>query len=283
MSVQPGPSHQPAPQPFPQAVPQPPGPGPWTAHDARTAQAAQLWQQERAAGREAPQGWQPRIEPSSPKRGRLLTGLLVGLFVGLVVFAPAGYFVGDLLFGTDSKSDATHAAPSPSSTGLPAYEATQAELNRKKFEGDLAVMAEPWLPYLSRCVKNGEPGTPKLPGNEQVRITCQLDNMAVYFVQFKTAEDRSQEFLTRKQQNVDAQQLAPGASTPTRKAGASGKNDGNYVEFAFKPANAGAQTYVGIWWDRDGAPLLAARIEAAWVAGLDQKWEPLRDIWQRRG
>jgi hypothetical protein len=265
-------------------VPQPgPGPAPWTAQVAYTAQPDQSWPQEHAVGREAAPGWQTRIEPSSPKRGRLLTGLLVGLLVGLVVFAPAGYLVGDRLFGTEPKIDAQPAEPSPSSTGLAVYEATQVELNRTKFEGDLAAMAEPWLPYLSRCAKNGEPGAPKLAGKEQVRITCQLDNAAVYFVQFKTAEDRNQEFLTRKQQNADAQQLAPGVSAPTRKTGASGKNDGNYVEFAFKPSAAGAQTYAGVWWDREGAPLLAARIEVPWVNGLNQKWEPLRDIWQRYG
>ncbi len=105
--------------------------------------------------------------------------------------------------------------------------------------------------------------------------------MQVFFVEFNTPEDRNQEFLTRKQQNLDAQQLAPGASAPTQKAGPSGKNDGNYVEFAFKPSAAGASTFAGIWWDREGAPLVAARIEVPWVSGLNQSWEPLRDIWQR--
>ncbi len=253
---------------------------PWTTQPGPAADpVGQPWpQQQTVVGGMAP-AWPRRIEPSPPTRGKFRNGLLVGLLVGLAVLAPAGYFVGDLLSGT-SKPAAT-GEPSPSSTALPPYEARQAELNRAKFDGDMAAMAEPWLPYMSRCVNSSDPGARQPPRNEVARVICQLGNMQVFFVEFNTPEDRNQEFLTRKQQNLDAQQLAPGASAPTQKAGPSGKNDGNYVEFAFKPSAAGASTFAGIWRDREGAPLVAARIEVPWVSGLDQSWEPLRDIWQR--
>jgi hypothetical protein len=276
------------PQPVPQATQVP---TPWAAQATHVQPVAQSWPQEHAAGAWQPeqaaggeaQQRQPRIEPSPPKRGGLLIGLLIGLLAGLVVFAPSGYFVGDQLFGTASKESPGPVQPSASATSLPVYEATQAELNRPLFSGDMAAMAEPWLPYLSRCVKTAEGPGAKLPVNERLRIACQVGGLSVFFVEFKTADDRDQEYLTRKQQNTDSQQLAPGAAAPTRKSGASGKNHGDYVEFAFKPTTAGAVTYAGIWWNREGVPLLAARIEAAWATGLNQKWEPLRDLWQRCG
>lgn len=255
---------------------------PWTAQAGPAAEpAGRPWpQQQTVVGGMGP-AWPRRIEPSPPTRGRFRNGLLVGLLVGLVVLAPAGYFVGDLLFGA-SKPAAT-GEPSPSSTALPPYEARQADLNRAKFDGDLAAMAEPWLPYLSRCVSNSDPGAPQPPGNEVTRVTCQLGDMTVFFVEFKSPEERDRELLTRKQQNLESQQLAPGAAAPTHKTGASGTNNGDYVEFAFRPPVAGAKTYAGIWWDRDGAPLVAARVEVPWVSGLNANWAPLRDVWQRRG
>jgi len=253
---------------------------PWTDPVGPPEPLGRQWPQQPTVTSGAGPGWQRRIEPSPPTRGPFRNGLLIGLLVGLVVLAPAGYLVGDLLSGNESKPAAT-GEPSPSSTALPPYEARQAELNRAKFDGDMAAMAEPWLPYMSRCVNSSDPGARQPPRNEVARVICQLGNMQVFFVEFKTPEDRDQEFLTRKQQNLDAQQLAPGASAPTRKAGPSGKNDGNYVEFAFKPSAAGASAFAGIWWDREGAPLVAARIEVPWVSGLNQSWEPLRDIWQR--
>ncbi|MFI5891234.1 hypothetical protein ACIA5D_14095 [Actinoplanes sp. NPDC051513] len=272
VSGQPGPSSQPI-----------SGSASWSESVAPPTEPIGQWPPPQAAvGDEGP-SWRPRIEPSPPSRGRFLPGLLVGLLVGLVVLAPAGYFVGDLLFGDEPKAGGTTGEPAPVSTALPPYEARQAELNRAKFDGDLAAMAEPWLPYLSRCISNIDPGAPKAPKSEITRVTCQLGNMTVFFVEYKTPGDRNKEYLTRQQQNIDTQQLAPGAVPPTHKAGASGSNIGNYVEFAFKPQAAGAETYAGIWWDRDGAPLVAARIEVPWAKGLNQNWEPLRDIWQRHG
>jgi hypothetical protein len=241
--------------------------------------ATQSWPVEQAT--DGPPPWRPADDPTPPKRGRLLVGLLVGLLAGLLVFAPAGHFAGDRLFGKEPQATPS-VGSSPSSTALPVYEARQAELNRAKFDGDLAALAEPWLPYLSQCVKNGDPGAPKRPANEQVRVTCQLDDMVVFFVEFKSTEDSQQDFLTRQRQNLDAQQLAAGVAAPTRKTAPSGKNEGDYIEYAFKPSAPDAPAFVGIWWNRASAPLVAARIEVQWAHGLNQSWEPLRTIWQRR-
>jgi hypothetical protein len=275
VSAQPGPSPQSG-----------AGPASWTAPASPAAEPAGQWPRQQATGDDmgmAP-SWRPRIEPTAPSPSRFLPGLLVGLLAGLMILAPAGYFVGDLMFGDDGKpsADAT-GSPSPVSTALPPYEAAQAELNRVKFNGDLAALAEPWLPYMSRCVNSSDPYAPRPPRNEVTRVTCELGDMTIFFVEFQTPGDRDQEFVTRKEQNTNALQLAPGAATPTRQAGLPGIN-GNYVEYAFKPAKANSKTFAGIWWDRDGAPLVAARIEAAWGAeGLHESWEPLRNIWQRHG
>jgi hypothetical protein len=200
-----------------------------------------------------------------------------------VVLAPAGYFAGDALFGKGTKPEATATGkPSPSSTTLPPYEARQAQLNQAKFDGDLAAMAQPWLPYMSGCVSSNDPGARPAPRSEVARVTCELGDMTIFFDEFKTPEDRNQELLIRKQQNSDAQQLTPGAAAPTHIAGASG-NNGDYIEYAFKHSTQGAPTYAGIWWDRDGAPLVTARIEVPWSLVLNEKWEPLRNIWQRHG
>lgn len=272
-------------QPAHYGPPQPAQYGPpqqgWTPYEPVSAQPGQSWPQAGGLDDVGP-SWRPRIEPSPPIRNRFLPGLLVGLLVGLVVLAPAGYFVGDRLFGGSDSDVTAKGSPSPSGTALAPYDARQAELNRAKFDGDLAAMAEPWLPYLSRCVNSSDPRAPRPPSNEVTRVTCQLGNMAIFFDEFKTAEARDQDLLIRKQQNADTQRLTPGAAAPTRKTGVSGTN-GDYVEYAFKHSVAGAQTFAGIWWDRDGAPLVAARIEVQWTAGLDQSWEPLRDVWQRHG
>jgi hypothetical protein len=278
--VQPGPYDQP--QPAWPAANQPvsaqpgPSPAPWTPQGAP---ADASWPQQPGGGAPA-RPWSPKDDPT-PKPRRHVLFTLIGLLIGLVLFAPAGYFGGDLLFGKKAGGDPAGPGPSASATTLPPYEATQAELNRSMFSGDMAAMAEPWLPYLSRCQRNGEAGAPKLAGNERVRITCQVGSLSIFFVDFKTAEDKDQEFSTRKQQNTDAQQLAPGAAAPEHRAGTSGKNTGNYVEFAFKPQGGNASPYVGLWWDRDGSTTLAARIEAQWQGTLNQKWEPMRDIWKR--
>jgi hypothetical protein len=255
-----------------------PGPSPQSA-----APAAQPWSPQPAGNDSMGPSWRPRIEPSPPpSRGKFLAGLLVGLLAGLVVLAPAGYFVGNLIFG-DDKPETEVTTTAPTSTGLPPYEAQQAELNRAKFSGDLALLAEPWLPYLSRCISSRDPGAPKAPKSEVTRVTCQLGNMTVFFIEYKSPEERNKEYLTRQGQNLDAKELAPGATPPSHKSAASGKNVGDYVEFVFKPTAPGAQTYAGIWWDRDGSPLVAARIEVPWAKGLNQNWEPLRDAWQRHG
>ncbi|MER7275132.1 hypothetical protein ABT369_11785 [Dactylosporangium sp. NPDC000244] len=242
------------------------------------------WEREAGPAGEEKQPWKLPPEGSAPSSGsRLWLGVLIGVLAGLLIFAPTGWYVGGQLFGSAAKDGPGPVAPSASAQpGLGVYESTQLRLNKTLFNGEMATMAEPWLPYISRCTKaGGEGGGAKLPQNEQLRITCQLGNMQVFFVEFKSAADREAELTTRKQQNGDAAQLAPGAAAPGQKTGTAGKNTGDYVEFAFKPAAAGSSSYAGIWWDRQGSDVLAARIEVAWVSGAEEKWDSLRDVWQR--
>jgi hypothetical protein len=225
------------------------------------------------------QTWRPRIEPSPPRKPRLGLGILIGVLAGLLVFGTAGYFVGRAM-APEAKAQPT-TSPTPRPTGsLPAYEAGQLELNRKKFTGDLATIAEPWLASVGGCSNSADQFGPKLDAGEQTRVFCELNNLSVFFVQYKSMADRDTKRATRQKQNSDAQALTPGAAGPSQKTTPSGKATGNYIEYAYRGGSGNqARTTSGIWWEMDKAPV-AAFIEVYW-SDIGEKWDPLRDVWQR--
>jgi hypothetical protein len=227
------------------------------------------------------QTWRPRIEPSPPRKSRLVLGILIGALAGLLVFGAAGFFIGRTT--ADPEATPTTSPPTARPTGaLPPYEAGQLELNRAKFSGDLATIAEPWLASVGGCVSSSDQFGPKLDPGEQTRVFCEFNNVSVFFVQYKSVADRDAKRATRQKQNTDAQALTPGAAQPSRKTTPSGKATGNYIEYAFRAgSNTQARTTCGIWWELENAPV-AAFIEVYWT-DIGEKWDALRDVWQRYG
>jgi hypothetical protein len=229
--------------------------------------------------REEGASWQPRITPSPPRKPRLWLGILIGALVGLLVFGTAGFFVGRKTAEPEAKPTTT--TPTPRDTGeMGAYQAGQLELNRKKFTGDLATIAEPWLAWMGGCSNSADQFGPKLDPGEQTRVFCELNNLSVFFVQYKTIADRDTKRAAREKQNIDAQALTPGAAAPSQKTTTSGKTSGNYIEYAYRNGSGNeARTTGGIWWEMDKAPV-AAFIEVYWI-DVGEKWEAMRDVWQR--
>jgi hypothetical protein len=270
-----GPVEPPTPTQWPQQQPHQPA--------QPQQQPPQVQQPQRAWTDPAPveqgQQWQPRITPSPPKPSRLGLGILIGVLVGLLLFGTAGYFAGDYLASSDPDPAPT-ASPRPTGSIGP-YEAGQLELNRAKFTGDLAVIAEPWLAWVGGCASSGEQFGPKLEAGEQTRVFCEYNNVSVYFVQYKTVADRDNKRTARQKQNTDAQALTPGAAAPSKKGGTSGKTNGTYIEYAYRVGTGDqARTTSGIWWEQDSAPV-AAFIEVFWTDGIGEKWDALRDVWLR--
>jgi len=225
------------------------------------------------------QTWQPRITPSPPRKPRLGLGILIGVLVGLLVFGTAGFFAGRATAPEPKAQPTASATPRPTGS-LPAYEAGQLELNRKKFTGDLATLAEPWLAVVGGCSNSADQFGPKLDAGEQTRVFCELNNLSVFFVQYKSIADRDAKRATRQKQNTDAQALTPGAAGPSQKSTPSGKATGNYIEYAYRGGSGNqARTTSGVWWEMDKAPV-AAFIEVYW-SDIGEKWDPLRDVWQR--
>ena len=229
--------------------------------------------------------WQPRITPSPPpQRGRPVLAALAGLVVGLLIFAPTGYFVGTRIFGDRSGDDGRPAATTPGGGGtgsLPPYESSQLALNKAKFDGDLATLAESWLPWVGRCTANTDPRGPELKAGEQTRVLCEYSNVNVYFIRYTSIAERDKERLDRTRQHIDAQTLTPGAVKEADKAATSGHTSGSYVEFAYRVGSGSrTRTTCGAWWDDADTPV-GAYLVTLWTEGLGDKWEPLRDIWQR--
>ncbi|MFG1604248.1 hypothetical protein [Actinoplanes sp. NPDC049265] len=224
----------------------------------------------------------PRIEPSPPRQtNKLLLGILAGLAAGLLIFGAGGFFAGR---GTAPAAApdpvASNAAPSaPSSLGV--YEQSQVELNQAKLTGALAPVAQGWLPYLSSCEKNGDPGGPVLNKGEKTRVRCRFDGMSAIFVEYASVTDRDKARVKTLSQNVDARTLAPGVGPAGDKAAPSGRTAGSYVEYAYTvQENKVKQTVAGVWWDDTRAPI-AAYLLAFWKSGLGEDWAPMRDVWGR--
>jgi hypothetical protein len=221
-----------------------------------------------------------RIEPSPPpERNRLLIGLVAGLTTGLLLFGAGGWFVGH---STAHKSAATSTTPAPPKATLGAYENSQQALNQPHFEGTgLTNISQGWLPYLSDCVRNGEPAGPTLNATEKVRVRCALNGMSVIFVEYDSTSDRDKARVKTLGQNVDARTLTPGAGDAQVRATPSGRTNGNYVEYAYSLKEGGrTRPIAGIWWDDTNTPV-AAYLLAFWKEGVGESWAPMRDLWSR--
>ncbi|WP_433215043.1 hypothetical protein ACQP00_05135 [Dactylosporangium sp. CS-047395] len=218
----------------------------------------------------------PRIVPSPPEpRGKLLLGLLIGAVAGIVLAGPAGYFL--------HSPGETAAAPSPSAVAstaptLSSYETVRRDVNKPKLGGDLAGLAEPWLPYLGGCLANGEPNGPALNEGEKTHVACTYGGISVHFATYESAiaRDASRDYHVKL--NGQAANLAPGLDTPVKKNGTVSKAAGMYIEYAYR-LNSGV-TICGLSWDRDD-DTSGVTLEAVCSSELDGKWEPLREIWQR--
>jgi hypothetical protein len=221
--------------------------------------------------------WQPRIVPTpKPPPGRILRAGLLGLLGGLLVFAPAGYAVGHLA----APEPAPKPPPTPAATRalLPPFEQNQLTLNKAKFTGPLATVAEPWMPYISNCAKESA----RAGDGEAIRLQCHYDAVSVYFVQYRSTDDRDKARTRYVAQSIDAKQLTPGAGGVSKKKTTSGRANGDYLEFAFRSnTDPGGRVVSGIWWDNTATPV-AAYMLAFWP-DVGESWEPLRDVWHRYG
>jgi hypothetical protein len=222
----------------------------------------------------------PRIVPTpKPQRTRLVPGILIGVLVGLLVFAPAGY-----LFRAVTAHPKAAASPGPTASpvetagAMSAFERNQLTLNQAKVTGDLATFAKSWLPYVSGCNGNADQGGPKLGDGETTRVQCRYGAVNIYFVQFGSTGARDAALGRRKAMNADAKQLNPGVADLKQRKTPSGNAEGNYVEYGFKGDNG--HTYAGLWWDNTDTPV-GGFLVADWHEGLNDSWEPMRDLWQR--
>ncbi len=269
-----GPPYAGAPQSGPPygGVPQSGPPYPETPQPAQPVDSWSMFPNESAET-----SWQPRIVPSpKPPRGRVLLGIAVGLLAGLVLFGPTGYLVGA------HRAESAPPKPQSSSPGtgdaLGPFEQNQRALNTNKFNGDLAVFAKSWLPHVANCNKSGDKDGPQLGQGEVVRISCRYASVTVFFVQFQSIEERDRARGGRVPQNEDAKQMMPGVGEAAAKRTASGNANGNYLEYGFKGDTG--RTFAGLWWDNTATPVAGFMI-VDWNDGLDEKWEPLRDLWRR--
>jgi hypothetical protein len=236
---------------------------------------------------------QPRIVPSAkPPRSRIALGILLGLLAGLVLFGPTGYLA---RVATAPAAQATPApTPAPTSPGtLPAFERSQLALNQGKVSGDLVPFARSWLPYITGCnttaaaadpsaSPSASPSTaanaPKLGDGEKTRVVCRYASVSVYLVQFTAAADRDRALARRKSMAADAKSALPGMTALQQRRTTSGNANGNYIEYGFK-SDSGKQ-YAAIWWDNTNTAI-AGYLVAEWHDGLNESWDPLRDVWQR--
>jgi hypothetical protein len=209
----------------------------------------------------------------------LIPGLLIGVLVGLLLFAPAGYFARVVTAHPKaSPTPAPTAAPVNPPGALSVFERNQLNLSQGKFTGELAPFARSWLPYISGCATNSEPNGPKLGDGEVVRVTCHVGSVTTYFVQFAGAAERDRSIARRNKMNTEGKQLLSGTADPRQQKTASGGASGNYIEYGFKGDNG--RSYAGLWWDNTDTPV-AGFLVADWHTGLNDSWEPLRDLWQR--
>jgi hypothetical protein len=231
--------------------------------------------------------WQPRIIPSPPPpRGRFLRGLLVGVLAGVLVFGAGGFFAGRWTANSSQVTPSGPPGPGSPAPNIPAafppYEQSQLSLNQAKFTGDLAALAEPWLPWMSGCRRSGDRDGPRLNPGEAIRVACEFGSIALNFVEYKSIVERDKTRIRHLAENVDARELTPGVTAGTdRKTTPSGRSEGGYIEYAYRANEPGPQrTVCGLWWDVADKPV-AAYLLTFWKEGLGASWEPLRDVWGR--
>jgi hypothetical protein len=224
--------------------------------------------------------WQPRIVPiPKPARGPIISAALLGLVAGLLVFGPTGYLVGHQTAAAPAPKPAS--SPNSGTPVLPLFEHAQLQLNKPKFTSELTPIANSWLPWMTGCAKNGDKDGPRLGDGEDARVACHYANATIFFVRYKSTDERDKAYTKYLAQNIDAKHLASGVGEPTTKKTTSGTVNGRYVEFAYKTSNdANGKPVCGMWWSDASAPI-AAYLLAYWSEGLGENWEPLRDVWRR--
>ncbi|MGB2567559.1 hypothetical protein ACPFP2_03780 [Micromonospora citrea] len=215
----------------------------------------------------------PRIAPVRPQpKRRDWISVAVALVLTLVA-GTAGFFLGG---GGDKRETVT---PSPSgSPSLPPYEAAQFSINKARFEGELAPLAEPWLTRIGGCVVYGEAGAPKLPADEKKHVFCNYSGAWLHFALHQGRKQKDTARAYRQQLNLAGATLAPGMREATRTTGGVTGANGSYVEYAFEGGDGRA--ICGVWWDRndiDGA----FYVETLCEEGIAGNWDALRDLWRR--
>ncbi|GAA0731736.1 hypothetical protein Drose_00615 [Dactylosporangium roseum] len=224
-----------------------------------------------------PESWQPRITPSPPpQRGKVALWLLVGLAVGILLAGPAGYFTSRSMNGAEPK--ATESSTPEPGRSLSAYESVRRDLNKQKLSGDLAALADPWLPYLGGCLTNSDPYGPALNQGEKIHVGCMYGGISAHFALYDSSASRDEARAYHHRLNADAANLASGLAPPAKKTGAKTQVSGQYIEYANRLSTG--TTICGVWWDRDDGSA-AVMLEAVCDREFNGRWEPLRDIWQQ--
>ncbi|MFG3421347.1 hypothetical protein [Micromonospora sp. NPDC048063] len=210
------------------------------------------------------------VRPQPKRRGRIW--IAVGALALALVAGTAGYVLA-------ASGDAAEPGAAPSSsTSLPPFEATQFSINKAKFEGELAPLAEPWLTRIGGCTADTEVGGPKLPADEKRHVFCRYGGASLHFAQYPAREQKDAARAYRQQLNLAGGALAPGLREATRTTGGVTGAPGSYVEYAFKGDDG--RTICGIWWDRDDVEG-AFYVETLCEAGIAGNWDAMRDLWRR--
>lgn len=207
----------------------------------------------------------------------MVTGLLIGLLVGMLLFGPAGFVVGRTFTGRAAPVQTPSAELSPSpSPSQPPYERAQEATNKRELSPALQGLAAPWLPYIGSCSSDG-----KAVKGEKTRVTCEHGDVSIGFVEFDSMAAREKARLANLARHVDARRLTPGVAERREGPTPSGRTTGTYIEYAYT-AKVGRKSYTvaAIWWDDKDAPI-AAYVLAYWNDDLGKSWEPLRDLWSR--
>jgi hypothetical protein len=154
-------------------------------------------------------------------------------------------------------------------------------MNRPKFTGALATLADPWLAWMTGCATNTDPHGPAVGPGEVSRVRCSFGNTSVYFVQYADLAARDKARTQVLGQNIDAKTLTPGAKDPVERTTRSHAATGQYIEHAYKltTGESAGKTISGLWWDDKDRPV-AGYLLAYW-SDLGGNWEPLRNVWDR--
>ncbi|MGC4748941.1 hypothetical protein ACLQ28_25265 [Micromonospora sp. DT201] len=210
-----------------------------------------------------------RIAPVAPKPKRPKWFLIAGALVLVLLAGAAGFFVGRS--GDDAGAPSTEATLAP-------FEATQLSINKTKFEGELAPLAEPWLAQAGGCAAYNDLGAPFLPANEKRHIFCHYGGAFLHFVLYPDKKEKDAARAFRLQLNLAGGTLSPGLREATRTTGNISGVAGSYLEYVFKLKDG--RVMCGIWWDRDDTDAVTY-IETLCQEGIAGNWDALRDLWRR--